>query len=90
MTDLLIVTALSSLAVTYVIEFLDLITFSIVGKASLNKYLSLPISFGAVFSQVHLHKGLIITVPATAFASVAISKFINKPVVISNGFRGRP
>jgi hypothetical protein len=90
MTDLLIVTTLSALAVTYVIEILDLLTFSIVGKTSLNKYLSLPISFGAVFSQIHLHKGLIIAVPAAAFVSVAVSKFINKPVVVSSGFRGRP
>lgn len=89
MTDLLITAFISSLAVTYVVEVFDLITFSFFGKETLNKFLTLPLSFGAMFSQTHLSKSLIITVPAVTFASIAIGKYINKPVVISGLPRGR-
>ena len=89
MTDLLIISALSALASTYVIEILDLVTYSFFGKGTLNKYLTLPLSFGALFSQLGITKELIIAVPAVTFASIAISKYINKPVVINNISRGR-
>lgn len=89
MTDLLITSVLASLAITYVIEILDLITYSFFGKGTLNRVLTLPLSFGALFSQIHIRKELIIAVPAVTFASIAISKYINKPVVINNISRGR-
>jgi len=89
MTDLLILSVLSALAITYVIEILDLITYLFFDKAALNKFLSLPLSFGAMYSQIGIHKSLIITVPAVTFASIAISKYINKPVILNSISRGR-
>jgi len=89
MTDLLITSVLASFAVTYVIEILDLITFSIFGKAMFNKYLSFPLSFGAMYSQINFKKELIVAVPAVTFASIAVGKYINKPVVLNSITRGR-
>ena len=83
MTDLLITTLLSGLAVTYAIELIDLITRGFFGKATLNKMLSLPLSFLALFSQVHLNTSLIVAVPAATFLAVAVGQYINKPVVSS-------
>lgn len=89
MTDLLITAFFASLAVTYAIEILDLVTLSFFGKGILNKYLALPLSFGAVYSQMSINKTFVVVVPAITFASIAISKYINKPVVINNVPRGR-
>jgi hypothetical protein len=81
MTDLLITTILAGLAVTYAIEFLDLLVGGFFGKTILNKWLSLPLSFGAVFSQLHWDTTLIIAVPAATFIAVAVGQYLNKPVV---------
>jgi hypothetical protein len=83
MTSLLIITLLSGIAVTYVIEFFNLVTFEMFGIPTLNKFFSLPLSAGAVFSQIGFHHPLIIAIPAAAFISAATSKLINKPTIVS-------
>ena len=83
MTSLLIITLLSGIAVTYVIEFINLVTIDFFGIPGLNKFLSLPLSAGAVFSHVGFHHQLIIAIPAAAFISAATSKLINKPTIVS-------
>lgn len=87
MTDLLIASLLTGLAVTYVVELLDLISYGIVSRTLLNKYFALPMAFGGMFLLTELDLKMIVTVPAAAFVSVAIGKYINKPTVLNNGLR---
>lgn len=84
MTDLLITILISGVAITYVIELLELITNGLVGIPLLNKFLTFPLSFGAMFSQYSLDKHFIISVPATTFVAIAVSKWLNKPTVVAN------
>lgn len=83
MTDLLILTILSGVAVTYAIEFIEMVTAGFFGVSILNKWFSLPFSFGFLFSQTHLTKHLIVAVPAATFIAIALSKYLNKPRVIT-------
>jgi len=83
MTSLLISTLIAAPAVTYVIEFLELITFGMFGVSTLNKYLALPLTVGALWLLgVHDLK-LIVSSPAGTLVGLLISKFINKPTVSS-------
>lgn len=79
MTDLLITIILSGIAVTYVIEFIELVTTGFIGIPILNKFLTLPLSFGALFSQNALDRTYIIAVPAIATVALLLSKYLNKP-----------
>jgi hypothetical protein len=82
MTDLLITILLSGIAVTYVIEFIELVTTGFFGVPLLNKFLTLPLSFGALFSQTALDKTYIIAVPSIATVALLLSKYLNKPRVV--------
>lgn len=86
MTDLFISALLTSLAVTYLVELLDLVSYGMLARTTLNKYFALPMAFGGMFLLTELDLKMIVTVPAAAFVSVAIGKYINKPTVI-NGSR---
>lgn len=87
MTDLLIAVILTGLAVTYVIELLDLVTTGLFGKSLLNMYLALPLSFGGMFAMYNIDMQMIVSVPAATFVSLMVSKYLNKPVVINNNQR---
>jgi hypothetical protein len=87
MNDLLISAVLTGLAVTYLIELVDLVSFGIIPRTTMNKYVALPMSFCGMFLLTELDLNMIVTVPAAAFVSVAISKYINKPTVLNNGLR---
>lgn len=87
MTDLLISALLTSLAVTYLVELLDLVSYGMLARTTLNKYFALPMAFGGMYLLTELDLKMIITVPASAFVSVAIGKYINKPTVLNNGLR---
>jgi hypothetical protein len=80
MTDLLISVALVGVAVTYIVEFIDLVTSGFFGVSILNKFLSLPLSVGGLFVLENNDLKLIVTAPATAFIALFISKLINQPV----------
>jgi hypothetical protein len=80
MTDLLISVALVGVAVTYVVEFIDLVTAGFFGVSVLNKFLSLPLSVGGLFALETTDVKLVVAVPATAFVALFISKLINQPV----------
>lgn len=82
MTDLLITIVLSGIAVTYSIEFVELITRGLFGVSFLNKILTLPLSFGALFSQETLSKQYIIAVPSIATVALLLSRYLNKPKVV--------
>jgi len=82
MIDLLITILIAGVAVTYVIEFLELITTGMFGVPLLNKFLTLPLSFGALISQNTLSMQFIIAVPAIATVALLLSKYLNKPRVV--------
>lgn len=82
MIDLLITVVIAGVAVTYVIEFLELVTTGMFGVPLLNKFLTLPLSFGALISQNSLDRHFIIAVPAIATVALLLSKYLNKPRVV--------
>ena len=82
MIDLLITIVIAGVAVTYVIEFIELITTGLFGVPLLNKFLTLPLSFGALISQNSLDMQFIIAVPAIATVALLLSKYLNKPRVV--------
>jgi hypothetical protein len=82
MIDLLITVVIAGVAVTYVIEFLELVTTGLFGVPLLNKFLTLPLSFGALISQNSLDMQFIIAVPAIATVALLLSKYLNKPRVV--------
>ena len=82
MIDLLITILIAGVAVTYVIEFIELITTGLFGVPLLNKFLTLPLSFGALISQNSLDTQFIIAVPAIATVAILLSKYLNKPKVV--------
>jgi len=82
MIDLLITIIIAGVAVTYVIEFIELITTGMFGVPLLNKFLTLPLSFGALISQNSLDMQFIIAVPAIATVALLLSKYLNKPRVV--------
>lgn len=82
MIDLLITVVIAGVAVTYVIEFLELVTTGLFGIPLLNKFLTLPLSFGALISQNSLDMQFIIAVPAIATVALLLSKYLNKPRVV--------
>jgi hypothetical protein len=81
MTDLLISIVISGIAITYVVEFLNLITTDFFGVSFLNKVLTLPLSFGGLWVLDIRGLHLIVAVPAAAFVSLYIGKNLDKPVV---------
>jgi hypothetical protein len=82
MIDLLITILIAGVAVTYIIEFIELITTGMFGVPLLNKFLTLPLSFGALISQNSLDMQFIIAVPAIATVALLLSKYLNKPRVV--------
>jgi len=58
MIDLLITIVIAGVAVTYIIEFIELVTVGMFGVPLLNKFLTLPLSFGALISQNSLDPNL--------------------------------
>jgi hypothetical protein len=82
MIDLLITIVIAGVAVTYVIEFLELVTTGLFGVPLLNKFLTLPLSFGALISQNSLDMQFIVAVPAIATVALLLSKYLNKPRVV--------
>ena len=82
MVDLLITILIAGVAVTYIIEFIELVTTGFFGVPVLNKFLTLPLSFGALISQNSLDRHFIIAVPAIATVALLLSKYLNKPRVV--------
>ena len=86
-TDIVISVLLTGMAVTYVIEFLDLFISGFITKPTLNKYFALPLSFLGLWTQLDLYYDFFVLVPAAKFVSFAIVMYLNKPVVIKSPSR---
>ena len=84
MTDILLPVLLTGMAVTYVIELLDLFISGFVTKPTVNKYLSLPLSFLGIWSQLDIYYDFFVLVPAATFVSLAIGMWLNKPTVMQS------
>lgn len=83
MTDLIIPVLLTGMAVTFVIEFLDLIMLGIVTKPTLYNVLALPLTFLGLWAQLDIQYDFFVLVPATTFVVMMLNKYLNKPVVVS-------
>jgi hypothetical protein len=81
MTDLLISIFITGIAITYAIEFFNLITVDFFGISGLNKFLTLPLSLGGLWLLDARGLLLIVAVPAAGFISLYIGKQLEKPVV---------
>lgn len=81
MTDLLISILITGIAITYVIEFINLVTVDFFGISGLNKVLTLPLSIGGLWLLDTRGLPLIVAVPAAGFVSLYIGKQLDKPVV---------
>lgn len=80
MTDLLITILLVGAAVTYILETIDALSLGFFEKSTINKALSLPLSFGGLFAmQQEITLKMFATVPAATFVSLLLVKFINRP-----------
>ena len=86
-TDIVISVLLTGMAVTYVIEFLDLFISGFITKPTLNKYFALPLSFLGLWAQLNIEMDFFVLVPAATFVSLAIGMYLNKPVVIKSPTR---
>jgi len=85
MTDLLLSVLLSGLAVTYILELLDLTLLGAwIGKSNINIFFALPLSFGALYVLNGIDLNLAVTVPATTFVSLVLAKFLNRPTVVQS------
>ena len=83
MTDLLLSVVLTGLAVTYILELLDLtILGAWIGKSNINIFFALPLSFGGLSLLNGLVLNLVVLVPAATFVSLALAKYLNKPTVM--------
>lgn len=81
MTDLLISIFITGIAITYTVEFINLITVDFFGISGLNKFLTLPLSFGGLWLLDARGLSLVVAVPAAGFISLYIGKQLEKPVV---------
>jgi hypothetical protein len=84
MVNLLIAVLLSGLAVTFTIEFISLGLILLFEKEKIYTVLSLPLSFGALYSLSEIDYTFTVAVPAVAFVVLIINKYINKPVVFAS------
>ena len=83
MTDTLITVFLVALAVTYVLELLDLTLLGAwIGKSNINIFFAPPLSFAGLWLLSGLQLNLVVLVPAATFGSLALTKYLNKPTVV--------
>ena len=80
--DMVISVLLTGMAVTYVIEFLDLFISGFITKPTLNKYLALPLSFVGLWSHLNIETDFIVLVPSATFVSLTIGMYLNRPVLV--------
>lgn len=83
MVDLLISIILAGFAVTFAIELLALLLVWFFNSDTLYTWLSLPLSFGAMYLFYELDKYLFISVPATAFVALILKRYLNSTSVTS-------
>ena len=82
MTDLLISTLITGIAVAYTLEYFNELTQDFFGIHGLNMFVAIPLSFGGNYLlDVNLIHS-VVTVPASAFLAAWLIKQVNKPVVI--------
>ena len=84
MNEILITVLLTGMAVTFVVEFLDLILLGIFTKPTLYNILALPLSFLGLWAQLEIQFDFFSLVPATAFVAMMLNKYLNKPTVVGS------
>jgi hypothetical protein len=79
MVDYILASLMVGMALTYVLELIDL---GFVSRAFLNKYLTLPLSVGGFYLLGYWDISLIVSVPSSIFVALYIGKQLNKPAQI--------
>ena len=82
MVDLILQIIICGFATTFAIELISLAAEIIASKTTIYAVLSLPVSFGFLFSIITLDKTFFALVPATAFIATALNKWLTKPIQI--------
>ena len=79
MVDYILAVLMVGMALTYILELVDI---GFVSRASLNKYLTLPLSIGGFYLLGYWDTSLVVSVPASVFVALFIGKQLNKPAQV--------
>lgn len=79
MVDYILASFMVGMALTYILELVDL---GFVSRASLNKFLTLPLSVGGFYLLGYWDTSLVVAVPSSIFVALYIGKQLNKPAQV--------
>jgi hypothetical protein len=79
MVDYILASLMVGMALTYILELIDL---GFVSRASLNKFLTLPLSVGGFYLLGYWDTSLVVAVPSSIFVALYIGKQLNKPAQV--------
>ena len=79
MVDYILASFMVGMALTYILELVDL---GFVSRASLNKFLTLPLSIGGFYLLGYWDTSLVVAVPSSIFVALYIGKQLNKPAQV--------
>ena len=79
MVDYILASLMVGMALTYLLELVDL---GFVSRASLNKFLTLPLSVGGFYLLGYWDTSLVVAVPSSIFVALYIGKQLNKPAQV--------
>jgi hypothetical protein len=79
MVDYILASLMVGMALTYILELVDL---GFVSRASLNKFLTLPLSVGGFYLLGYWDTSLVVAVPSSIFVALYIGKQLNKPAQV--------
>jgi|APGre2960657404_1045060.scaffolds.fasta_scaffold08485_3 hypothetical protein len=79
MVDYILASLMVGMALTYILELVDL---GFVSRASLNKFLTLPLSIGGFYLLGYWDTSLVVAVPSSIFVALYIGKQLNKPAQV--------
>lgn len=80
MTDLILTIILVGAAATYLLELIDVISFGMLEKTTINIIFSVPLNLaGLLVMTKEWSSEMFATVPAATFVSLILVKYLNKP-----------
>jgi hypothetical protein len=80
MVDYILASLMVGMALTYILELVDL---GFVSRSSLNKFLTLPLSVGGFYLLGYWDISLVVAVPSSIFVALYIGKQLNKPAQVT-------
>jgi ABC-type maltose transport system permease subunit len=80
--DILITIVITGLAVSYIVEFINVFTETIISSRILRQFLTLPLSVLGLYLLGVWDTTTYVAAPASALISATISLLINRPTVL--------